>query len=120
MKSLRTILHGCTITAVVLALSGCWAPSPGKGVYMDPYDLKKSSAGVDMYDYDLVIKKMTESLVEKLKPREGKTPVITFGGLLNKTPYKVDSRQIMEDIRIEILETESDGVECVVARSADG
>ena len=94
----------CFLVAVV-AFCGCEtpAPPPPTGPYVDAYEPGVVNEGVGFYDYDLVVKKMTESLVRKLQPKDGSPPVITFGPLDNKTPFDIDRRQLMDDIQIEVL-----------------
>jgi hypothetical protein len=81
-------------------LTGC----PPRSAYVPTGEPGTTTSAFDPHDYNLVLKKMVESMLRNgLKTEEGKIPVIRFGNIFNKTPYQIETRKIQEDIRIDVM-----------------
>ncbi len=95
----KTLCYAC----MLLVLAGCATP-PNSNPYVDSEERGVTTAGVDLYDYQLVVQTMVTSMLRHgLQTEEGKKPVIAMGPIYNHTPYNIELRMIGEDIRTEVL-----------------
>lgn len=100
MKKIPILAVFCAIV-----MMGCQSPRH-TSVYAPPEEEGIASRGVDSHDYDLVVEKMVSSMLRHgLQTDSGAKPVITLGPIYNHTPYRVETRMIGENIRVQILKS---------------
>jgi penicillin-binding protein activator len=102
----RHFVQAAALAAAVSALSlGClslrrqsaYAPADEEGL---------ATTGVDVHDYRIAVERLTASMLRHgLKTEEGQTPVIAFGPIENRSPYRVETRMIHEDVRIVVMKS---------------
>ena len=91
--------------ALVTLTGGCATGRRGS-VYVPADEEGVATAGIDMRDTQLVVERMTASMLRQgLKTEAGKRPVITLGPLHNRSPYRVDTRMIGEDLRVAVMKS---------------
>jgi len=93
-----------SLFAVLWFCGGCQT-SPRSSAYAPPYEEGVATRGFDIHDYDLTVEKMVGSMLSKVQPAGGKQPVVTFGPVVNRTNYRIETHMLLEDIRVEALKS---------------
>lgn len=93
------------LMSLVLGLAGCATPGDDSG-YRDvsEVDRRFQTAAVDAADYNVVIARMVESMLNRvLENEKGGKPIIVLGNVFNNTPHNVRRELILNKIEVEIL-----------------
>ncbi len=90
---------------VVLGWAGCATPGD-ETAYRDSSEVERrfQTRRVDPNDYNVVVVRMVESMLNKvLQNEQGGKPLIVLGNVFNNTPHNVRTEMLANKIEVEIL-----------------
>lgn len=101
---MNRIAYGFVFVTAILIVSGCATPGD-RTAYRDPSEVERrfQTQRVDPNDYNIVVTRMVESLLNREFIRvRGERPMVCLGNIFNETPYNVRTGLLVNKITVEM------------------